>query len=452
MKKIPTKQHCLRVKRLLQLDPEDSAIIYHRGGIQSMRDDTDVELDFRQESNFFYLTGVEEAGFHVVIDLQTETVHLIPPTIPDYEKLWKGPSDAPAVLLDRYDADTIVREADLPQLLCAIQPDIIFTLDITDTSALEGLLPKATLNVSALPVAIHEARLLKFPHEIQLIRRAVHMSSHAHVSLMQHARPRLYEWELEARFRWACARNGLKWQSYLPIVASGPRTATLHYTKNDQLIPDTRHTLILVDAGGEYRCYGSDVTRTFPASGVFSPEAKTVYNIVLKVQETILSRLKPGVLWSDMHWLGVRILTQELIRIGIFKKANVSDVLLLTRAFYFHGTGHSVGLDVHDVGGRSAGIVSVRGAPSFDISRPLEKDMILTVEPGLYFNDISLASWAKDERFNAYVDWDVVNRYRVTGGVRIEDTVRITEDGIENMTLVPKSVSDIEALMAKSRQ
>lgn len=101
---------------------------------------------------------------------------------------------------------------------------------------------------------------------------------------------------------------------------------------------------------------------------------------------------------------------------------------------------------------QSAGILSLHGAKSFDISRPLEKDMVLTVEPGLYFNDVSLASWAKDERFNACVDWDVVDRYKVTGGVRIEDTVRITENGIDNMTLVPKSVADIEALMAKSRQ
>lgn len=229
--------------------------------------------------------GVEEAGFHVVIDLRTETVHLVPPTVPDYEKLWKGPSDTPAALLEQYDVDTIVREADLPQLLGAIQPDVIFVLNITDTSAIKGLAPDAAWDVSALPLALHEARLLKFPHEIQLIRRAVHMSSHAHVALMQHAQPKLYEWELEARFRWVCAQNGLKWQSYLPIVASGPRAATLHYTKNDQPIPDNRHALILVDAGGEYRCYGSDITRTFPATGVFSPEARTVYTIVLKVQE-----------------------------------------------------------------------------------------------------------------------------------------------------------------------
>ncbi|KAG2227656.1 hypothetical protein INT45_004698 [Circinella minor] len=458
--RLPTKQHYLKVKKLLNPDKKQRGIIYHRGSDIQLRDDTDVELGFRNESNFVYLTGVEDAGFHVVIDLETDLIYLIPPTIPDGDVLWNGPPDSPVALLQKYDVDSIITEADLPNLLTQLNSQVIHCLDTTDTTALcEAGVDCNLINFTALKGAIHEARLTKFPWELELIRYACHISSHAHIALMQHTKPRQREWELEARFRWECAKNGMQIQCYLPIIASGPRAATLHYTKNNQVIPSGPHSLVLVDAGGERRCYGSDVTRTFPASGTFSQEARTIYEIVLKVQEAILERLKPGVFWPDMHRLAIHILAHELLRIGILVNGTASELIEtgVIRAFYFHGTGHSVGLDVHDVGGQGVGVLASNSTNSNSINeqyilrKPLEKDMVITVEPGLYFNKTSLAMWTRVPYLRKYFNMERIEQYLPVGGVRIEDTVLITETGIDNLTVAPKTVKDIEAVMAMEK-
>lgn len=286
-KRLPTRSNYLKVKENLSPLPT-GALIYHRGGVTHTRDDTDVEVDFRQESNFFYLSGVEKAGYHILIALAIDRIFLIPPTISPDEQLWKGIPDTYSELLAKYDADFILTEKQLSQFIIDIDPRVIYTLDTTDTSAIPNkCLHK--LDKAHLRSAINESRLTKLPWEISILRYSARISSHAHISLMSlcgSKKKQLYnEAELEAQFRWICARNGLAKQCYIPIIASGPRAAVLHYTDNDKLIPNiSPHTLVLVDAGGEYKAYGSDVTRTFPFHGKFTDEAKTIYNIVLKAQ------------------------------------------------------------------------------------------------------------------------------------------------------------------------
>lgn len=233
-------------------------------------------------------------------------MHLVPPTILDDQKLWTGAPDSPETLLEKYDADTILEEHSVAAFLQARQPSKVLVLDITDVSALlQAGVPPEKIDYTALQSAIEEARLVKFPWEIDLIRYAAHVSSHAHIELMQHVAAAQFEWELEARFRWVCAKNGAKWQSYIPIIASGPRAATLHYTRNDACIPADRHALVLADAGGECRCYGSDVTRTFPVSGSFTEEAKTIYEIVLKAQEVKKAiKALQNVNYLSLPWAG----------------------------------------------------------------------------------------------------------------------------------------------------
>lgn len=288
--KIPTRSNYQKIKKYLpQTSSNNFSIIYHRGGITHTRDDTDIELDFRQESNFFYLSGVEAAGYHILISLSTDSIYLIPPTVPAQDQLWKGTPPTNKKLLERYDADHILTEEQLPKLLRNIDPDVIYTLDTTELSAIPQHLHKS-LDKIHLRGAINEARLTKLSWEISLLRYSAHISSHAHMALMsqcaknKNKKQQLYEAELEAKFIYVCARNGLARQCYIPIIASGPRAAVLHYTDNNKLIPDGSHSLVLVDAGGEHKCYGSDVTRTFPVGGKFSQEAKTIYNIVLKAQ------------------------------------------------------------------------------------------------------------------------------------------------------------------------
>jgi Xaa-Pro dipeptidase len=210
----------------------------------------------------------------------------MPPTISSTEQLWKGTPPTNEELLKKYDADHILTEKQFSKLLSNSNPDIIFTLDTTDTSAIPTQLTK-NIDQIQLRGAINEARLIKLPWEISILRYSAHVSSHAHISLMSqcgNTKNKLYEGELEAKFRWICSRNGLARQCYIPIIASGPRAAVLHYTDNDKLIPNNKHSLVLVDAGGEHLCYGSDITRTFPIQGKFSDEAKTIYNIVLGAQ------------------------------------------------------------------------------------------------------------------------------------------------------------------------
>ncbi|KAI8327675.1 peptidase M24, structural domain-containing protein [Choanephora cucurbitarum] len=452
--------HYKKIKHYLPKSDKDTyAAIYHRGGITCTRDDTDVELDFRQESNFFYLSGVEKAGFQIFILVESDEIYLVKPTVLPSEQLWKGIPASDEELKRQYDVDHVITENDLNRLIHHSDPTVIYTFDTTDT----GMIPcrfHPRLDFIALKAATHEARLTKFPWEVRNLRYAAHISSHAHIDLMnQVAKCRkrdIKESELEARFRYTCAKNGLYRQCYIPIIASGPRAAVLHYTDNNKMIPNKDpHALILVDAGGEYECYGSDVSRTFPACGKFSNEAKTIYNIVLKAQKAVLSCIKAGVLWRDMHNIVVQILCSELRLIGILLGDEEELIRQgVYRAFYFHGTGHSVGLDCHDVGGKNIGIFrksrfgGVKGGDSLEFfDRPLEENMIVTVEPGLYFNDVSIDLWTSSPNYQQYFDLSKIHQYRVVGGVRIEDTILITSRGYENLTIAPKEVSDIEAIM-----
>ncbi|KAI8971535.1 peptidase M24, structural domain-containing protein [Mycotypha africana] len=486
---IPTKQHCLRVKQLLRaLHPDhehdSTSLIYMKGKTGETRDSTDVDLEFRQESNFFYLTGVDEPDFQLIFHLQNERVYLVAPTVPENEVLWKGPNFQPADLLVQYDVDEIIPEQNFSQLIYTLDPKRIYVLDEQQQIALSqsiSTLPGSALmkiDTQSLLPALHESRLIKFPWEIELLRHAMHGSSQAHIMLIQQFQPGMTEAHLTALFRWSCACLGIFRQAYLPIVASGARNAILHYNsaKNQrQRVPvHDLHALVLVDAGGERACYSSDITRTFPAQGRFSEEAKTIYNIVLKMQKTILSRLRPGVFWADMEDLAIQILCKELVRIGILVGDNIDELIQrgLPTAFFYHGLGHSVGLDVHDVGGRKPYITTntVNKAATvvnncnhiepnkkeedelsaFLEDRPLEKNMVLTVEPGLYFNDTLLDIWTQFPGYQSYFNLNALAKYRKVGGVRIEDTIVITDSGYENLTSVPKEIDEIESLMKQN--
>ncbi|ORE10474.1 Creatinase/aminopeptidase [Rhizopus microsporus var. microsporus] len=451
---LPTKQHYLKVKSLLKSE-YTSSIIYMKGKPELTRDNTDIELEFRQESYFFYLTGVEEPNFQVVVDLEKDEIYLITPDVSVNDVFWKGPAANKRELMERYDIDEVISESDLPQLVQTLAPETIFVLDnkMHYMHALELITSssiRSRIDTQLLLPAMDEARLIKFSWEIDIIRQVMHASSQAHIALMQQFQPGMTEAHLAAVFRWNCALNQVYRQAYLPIVASGSRAATLHhFPNNDQHIINDPHSLVLVDAGGEKLCYGSDITRTFPVQGVFSDEAKAIYSIVLKMQQVVLSKLRPGIYWQNMQQLATEILCKELVRLGIL----VGDINVLMEqsvpcAFYFHGLGHALGLDVHDVGGKETS----KDDPTvsqFLLDRPLEKNMVITIEPGLYFNDYMLDIWTQCPGYQCFFNMEILDQYRHLGGVRIEDTVVITEDGHENLTIVPKEIDEIEALMMK---
>jgi Xaa-Pro aminopeptidase len=242
---------------------------------------------------------------------------------------------------------------------------------------------------------------------------------------MRTTRPGLYEYDIEAELSHEFARNGMRTLAYPSIVAGGENACVLHYTENDQQLK--AGDLLLIDAGAEYQNYASDITRTFPISGKFSPAQRQLYDLVLDAQLAAIETIRPGAPWNAPHDTAVRVLTEGLVRLGLLKGKPASLIRSEAyRKFYMHRTGHWLGMDVHDVGA-----YRVQGD-----WRPLKAGMVLTVEPGLY---VAPGCPDVDPAFHGI-------------GIRIEDDVLVTPEGCEVLTQdLPKRAQDIENLMAAFR-
>jgi Xaa-Pro aminopeptidase len=285
---------------------------------------------------------------------------------------------------------------------------------------------RAPSEIVALSTLLHEQRLIKDSREIKTMRKAARISAAAHRQVMRLCRPGLWEYELEAAFVHACAEQGGRFQAYSPIVGGGANACVLHYVSNGDCLRDG--DLVLIDAGCEYQGYASDITRTFPVNGRFTPAQRELYELVLEAQLAAIAKAVPGNRWNDPHEAAVRTLTKGLARLGILPGGKAALARHIRegkyKPFYMHRTGHWLGMDVHDVGEYKSG----------DQWRLLEPGMVLTVEPGLYIP----ASVAESEHA-------IPEPYRHIG-IRIEDDVLITERGNEILSAdAPKSVAEIES-------
>jgi Xaa-Pro aminopeptidase len=247
---------------------------------------------------------------------------------------------------------------------------------------------------------------------------------------MRAARPGLHEYALEAELLHEFRRNGAQFPAYTPIVASGPNACVLHYDVNDRLMRDGE--LVLIDAGCELDSYASDITRTYPVNGRFSAPQQALYELVLAAQQAALDAVLPGRPYSDIHDAAVRVLAQGMLDLGLLGKdkyATAEDAIAARahQQFYMHGTGHWLGLDVHDVGAYRD--TALEGKPS----RKLQPGMVLTVEPGIY---VRPAEGVPEQYWNI--------------GIRIEDDVAVTDTGCRILSgAAPKQVAEIEQLMRK---
>lgn len=317
------------------------------------------------------------------------------------------------------------------------------------------------------------------------MRKANRISSEAHQELMRYVKQhisqrkqlppseidRIGEREVTSHWYALTHKQNCAFQAYLPIVAYGPHAATLHYNRNDGLIPASGSSFLLVDAGAEYGGYASDITRTYPIRGRFETvQQKLLYESVLKVQMAVLDGIRPGVAWEDLHRLAVEILGQSLIDMGILKLngSTLNDLCwkkFIVQRFLPHGLGHLIGMDVHDVGGYPTGVERIQepGIRYLRMRRKLQKGLlqcslvlsdccylgyVVTVEPGCYFIDVLLEAIRKDPSQAPHVDFKVVEEYKPLGGVRIEDCVVVTDSGYENLTSAPKTIEEIEKVMA----
>ncbi|KAJ3103377.1 hypothetical protein HDU97_010215 [Phlyctochytrium planicorne] len=426
-------------------------VVYLKGGSVPVRRWTDTEGSFRQESNFMYLTGVQDPDCHLLINLATKNATLLVPRYDADHTLWCGATPSVEALQKIHDID--VKYADELTQLLSETSGASKTVHILDG---EELTAKGLNIVSdKLRTAITEARVIKSQEEIELMRAAGKISGKAHVALMKTVKPGVgTERNLEATFIHTCMSEGAHHQAYTGIFAAGRAGSVLHYVKNNAPIPSNKSELVLVDAACELNCYASDITRCFPVGGKFEGDHKTIYEIVLKVQKAVLAAMKPGVLWEDMHRLAEKVTLDGLLEAGIVK--GDKDVLLkhhVPALFFPHGLGHLIGIDVHDCGGYPAGVERIQepGIRYLRMRRTLVPGMVVTVEPGVYFVDPILDEALANPILKDFINVDVLTRFRNSvGGVRIEDDVAITETGIDNLTgWVPKDVDEIEKIMAQ---
>ncbi len=428
-----------RRERLLTSIPNNSVVLVP-AAVELTRS-RDTEYPFRQDSDFFYLTGFNEPDALLILskDNSGNTASLLLCRPKDQlAEIWQGrrlgPEQAKAVLgLDALP----VSELDNELLKALNQKTTLwyaqgtyaeFDAKVAATLATLRLYPKRgyvapTVQQDLRPVTA-EMRLFKDENEIQLMRKAGVISANAHKRAMQAAKAGVWEYQLEAHILHEFAMNGARHPGYNCIVGAGENGCILHYTDNSSQLKDG--DLVLIDAGAEYQGYTADITRTFPVSGKFSPEQAALYQVVLNAQYAACAEVKPGNKFKDALDAACLELTKGLLELGIVQ-GELNQLLKdnACKAYFIHGLGHWLGLDVHDVGA-----YKVAGE-----ERPFAPGMVLTIEPGLYIptNSPCAPKW-----------WGLA--------VRIEDNLLVTAQGHDNLTeSVPKEIAEIEALMAQGR-
>lgn len=448
---------------------QKSLWIYLRGNSVTCRKWTDTELEFRQESFFWYMTGLQIPDFHLLIrdpfGVQ-RTTYLVSPRYSNDHAMWCGPPFTLEQLSNVFLGTKVIYDDEIYRVFSGdagrdFDGHEVHTLPGTDLQLLERQLevaecPFYIVQDGPLANAIAEARVLKTASELKIMSAAAEISSEAHKSLMCRVRSATDENDLAAQFQYECAARGAKHQAYNPIVACGRNGAILHYSCNSAKFTSDQDELILVDAGCELLGYASDITRCFPRSGVFRGLHANVYRAVLDANKQVIQSLKPGVEWEDMHKLALSVILDNLLALGLVKHSRVEDKGLLLNAlipdlFFPHGLGHLIGLDVHDCGGYPKGTMRFKeGSLKYlRMRRTLEPGMVLTVEPGLYFSNEILLPAIENPELSQYLNVPLVKEYmKIVGGVRIEDDVLITTNGCRVLSqAVPKEISEIEALM-----
>ncbi|KKY14583.1 putative prolidase [Phaeomoniella chlamydospora] len=439
--KYPAKAHAKRVAEFIAAAGAGGrdGVIYLESQKTHMNEDNDQQAPFRQRRPFFYLSGCELPDSYLTYNIATTELTLyIPPIDPD-DVIWSGLPKSPEEALKEYDVDAVFTTANLNACLTKIASSLTTTSTKTIYAIPEQVSEHVTFNpfektdFSILKKAIDYTRVVKDDFEIALIRKANEVSADAHAAVYEKAPTAKTERELHAIFISTCICGGCDNQAYDPIVASGTNAATLHYVKNNEKLIDKEN--LLIDAGGEYRCYAADVTRTFPLSGKWSKESKEIYDTVHEMQEVSFEMLKEGVLWEDVHAAAHKVAIKRLKQFGILvgDEQEIFDKRISV-AFFPHGLGHYLGMDTHDTGGNANYEDKDSMFKYLRVRGTLPAGCVITVEPGVYFCRFIIEPYLKDAESSKYINKIVLDKYWKVGGVRIEDDVVITKNGFENLT------------------
>ncbi len=407
-------------------------------GARPVTRSNDTQYPFRQDSDFWYLTGFDHPNAIALLrtDGGPEYTLFVEPRDPNAET-WTGYRPGIEGAVRDHGADEAHPRDEFAERIHdlvagskriyhvlgrdpAVDSRITETMDELRLHSRQGLTPpEAIIDPRTI---LHEMRLFKEPEELDAMRRAATISVEAHEAAARMAKPGVYEYELEAVIEYTFRRRGACGSAYTTIVGGGSNATVLHYITNDQKLRDGE--LVLIDAGAELEGYASDVTRTYPVGGSFSGPGRALYELVVEAQLAALEQCAPGKTLADIHDAAVRRLAEGMVELKILS-GDVDQLIAneAHRRYYMHHTSHWLGLDVHD-----AGSYRTDGE-----HRPLEANMALTVEPGLY---VATEDQAADPRFRGI-------------GVRIEDDVVITPDGHENLTeAIPRAPEELEALVS----
>jgi Xaa-Pro aminopeptidase len=423
------------VEFMEKMEPNSVAVI---PSAHELRRNADTDFEFRQDTDFFYLTRFNEP----------DSVAIITPGHPEHkyvlfvrprkreEEIWTGLRAGVEGAIKTHGADAAYDIGQLKELLPKYLQNVervYYRLGLDQNfdqqliTAISHIRNKVRTGVYAPTTIIdpgtiiHELRLRKNADELNDLRRAAAISAEGHVAAMKHCQPGMYEYELEAIVEYVFRKSGATGVGYPSIVGSGFNTTILHYNTNNDQIKDG--DLVLIDAGAEYNIFSGDITRTFPANGKFTRAQQAIYEAVLHANQEVIKMVKPGMSFMKLHEKAVEVVSEELRTLNLLAGARAEIIEKESyKKFFMHRTGHWLGMDVHDVGHYKVQ----------DEWRTLEPGMVFTVEPGIYI--AAGTEGVSEEFFNI--------------GVRIEDDVLVTEDGYEVLTSgVPKEAREIEAMM-----
>lgn len=435
--------------KLYQLFSEThQSLIFLSGAKVMYRYNTDYEFAFRQESNFWYLTGVNEPDCAAILDIDAKEFHLFVPKRDAQYAVWHGYVKSLEQYRKEYSPDHIHYIDDLERVLLELSPTHVFCQNTDDANLIQSLKAPVNTDYEALVNALIDARVIKTEGELNCLHTASEINSKAYEAVIRQWKPGMYEYEAKALFTQVQLAHGLQQDAYNGIYASGPNAAILHYVSNTSQTQDG--DLFLIDAGFEYQGYASDFSRTFPVNGRFSADQAAVYDAVLAAQNEVISAIKPGVKMEDLHMLAARTMMQGLLDMGVVNgrldelmEANIFAL------FFPHGLGHFLGLDTHDVGGYPKGVERIDRPGIFYLRarRELEAGMVVTIEPGIYFVPAVLEPALEDESKKVFLNTEKIQSLLTFGGVRIEDNIVVTENGHENLTHIVKERQSIEDLM-----
>lgn len=505
--KYPAKAHAHRVADKLGLE---SGLIILKGEKSENFSNSDMPRPFRQDRYFYYLTGCNEPNCYVSYDIGRDKLTLWLPPVNLDRAFYDGQGSTPEEAMEKYDVDEakhrrskkkterlgfILKQEfikkDVPWMFNQFPRDII-------KRKVWGEKVDKQRNFK-LREAMNACRAVKDEHEIALLRKANAVSADAHTLVLKKLHGLKHETEVEAVYTAVCLAQGAKEQSYGPICGSGSNAGQLHYVANDCAFGSAG--TLLIDAGAEWKCYASDVTRTLPLNADkpghwASKEARQIYEAVAKIQNFCITRLKPGKKFIQVNWRAQHMVIEALLKLGILKGDHMEIFHAGTfLAFFPHGLGHHMGLEVHDVqppawnkkndrnmlahvenAAAEYAIWSKRFAPKYAAtcvhtadSKPsaraygfdplkfmlpntpkapaLEAGNVVTIEPGIYFNSFILDNFfLNEEKHTQFIDTEVLERYMHVGGVRIEDDILITKDGFENLTTTPKGKAALEII------